>query len=124
MTCPPSAPISVTCRRYPMTSGSKPLKRKKRFRTEASTNQTQRDPQSLPQTLSYVTIVVREYDEAIAFFTQSLGFDLIEDTPSKDREGRDKRWVPVAPPKLRWHENPFGKGVQRRRGDPHRQSNR
>lgn len=84
-----------------MTSGSKPPKRKKAFRAEVSTNRPQRDPLSLPQTLSYVTIVVREYDEAIAFFTQSLGFELIEDTPSKDREGRDKRWVLVAPPNSR-----------------------
>lgn len=51
----------------------------------------------MAQTIGYVTLVVRAYDEAIAFFTQSLGFDLIEDTPSKDRQGRDKRWVLVAP---------------------------
>lgn len=49
------------------------------------------------QTIAHVTLVVRDYDEAIAFFTESLDFDLIEDTPSKDREGRDKRWVLVAP---------------------------
>jgi catechol 2,3-dioxygenase-like lactoylglutathione lyase family enzyme len=42
-------------------------------------------------------LVVRDYDEAIAFFTQSLGFDLMEDTPSNDRQGHDKRWVLVAP---------------------------
>ena len=51
----------------------------------------------MSQTIGYVTMVVRDYDEAIAFFTQSLGFDLIEDTPSKDRQDRDKRWVLVAP---------------------------
>lgn len=51
----------------------------------------------MSQTIGYVTLVVRDYDEAIAFFTQSLGFNLIEDTPSKDRQGRDKRWVLVAP---------------------------
>jgi catechol 2,3-dioxygenase-like lactoylglutathione lyase family enzyme len=45
----------------------------------------------MSQTIGYVTLVVRDYDEAIAFFTQSLGFNLIEDTPSKDRQGRDKR---------------------------------
>lgn len=49
------------------------------------------------QTIAHVTLVVRDYDEAIAYFTQSLDFDLIEDTPSKDREDRDKRWVLVAP---------------------------
>jgi catechol 2,3-dioxygenase-like lactoylglutathione lyase family enzyme len=51
----------------------------------------------MSQNIGYVTLVVRDYDEAIAFFTRSLGFDLIEDTPSKDRQGRDKRWVLVAP---------------------------
>ncbi len=51
----------------------------------------------MSQTVGYVTLVVRDYDEAIAFFTQSLGFDLIEDTPSKDRQDCDKRWVLVAP---------------------------
>jgi catechol 2,3-dioxygenase-like lactoylglutathione lyase family enzyme len=51
----------------------------------------------MSQTIGYVTLVVRDYDEAIAFFTRSLGFDLIEDAPSKDRHGRDKRWVLVAP---------------------------
>ncbi len=49
------------------------------------------------QSLGYVALVVRDYDEAIAYFTQSLGFELIEDSGSKDRQGRDKRWVLVAP---------------------------
>lgn len=52
----------------------------------------------MEQTLGYVALVVREYDEAIAFFTKSLGFRLVEDSTSKDRLGRDKRWVLVAPP--------------------------
>jgi catechol 2,3-dioxygenase-like lactoylglutathione lyase family enzyme len=51
----------------------------------------------MSQTIGYVTLVVRDYDEAIAFFTRSLGFDLIEDPPSKDRQDREKRWVLVAP---------------------------
>jgi catechol 2,3-dioxygenase-like lactoylglutathione lyase family enzyme len=51
----------------------------------------------MPQNLGYVTLVVRDYDEAIAFFTESLGFALIEDSPSTDRQGREKRWVLVAP---------------------------
>jgi catechol 2,3-dioxygenase-like lactoylglutathione lyase family enzyme len=49
-------------------------------------------------TLGYVALVVRDYDEALAFFTQSLGFTVIEDSLSKDRNGQDKRWVLVAPP--------------------------
>ena len=48
----------------------------------------------MEQRLGYVALLVREYDEAIAFYTQSLGFSLIEDT---DRGG-GKRWVRVRPP--------------------------
>jgi catechol 2,3-dioxygenase-like lactoylglutathione lyase family enzyme len=40
-----------------------------------------------------VTVVVREYEEAIAFYVGALGFRLVEDTPI----GEDKRWVVVAP---------------------------
>jgi catechol 2,3-dioxygenase-like lactoylglutathione lyase family enzyme len=46
------------------------------------------------QTISYVALLVRDYDEAIAFFTSALGFDVVEDTPL----GGGKRWVVVAPP--------------------------
>jgi catechol 2,3-dioxygenase-like lactoylglutathione lyase family enzyme len=51
----------------------------------------------MAQTLGYLALVVREYDEAIAFFTESLGFQLIEDSVSRDRLGHEKRWVLVAP---------------------------
>jgi catechol 2,3-dioxygenase-like lactoylglutathione lyase family enzyme len=49
------------------------------------------------QTLGYVALVVRDYDEAVKFFTESLGFHLIEDTV----QGPGKRWVLVAPPNSR-----------------------
>jgi catechol 2,3-dioxygenase-like lactoylglutathione lyase family enzyme len=52
----------------------------------------------MPQSLGYVSLVVRDYDEAITFFTHALGFRLIEDTAAKERLGQDKRWVLVAPP--------------------------
>jgi catechol 2,3-dioxygenase-like lactoylglutathione lyase family enzyme len=52
----------------------------------------------MPRHIAHVSLLVRDYDEAISFFTRSLGFELIEDTPSTDRQGRDKRWVLVAPP--------------------------
>jgi catechol 2,3-dioxygenase-like lactoylglutathione lyase family enzyme len=42
----------------------------------------------------HVAYLVREYDEAIAYFTTRLGFRLIEDMP----QGPGKRWVLVAPP--------------------------
>ena len=52
----------------------------------------------MPQHIAHVCLVVPDYDEAIAYFTQTLGFILIEDSPSEDRQGRDKRWVLIAPP--------------------------
>ena len=51
----------------------------------------------MTQHLVYVTLIVRAYDEAIAYFTQVLGFTLREDTDL----GGGKRWVVVAPPGAR-----------------------
>ncbi len=48
--------------------------------------------------LELVTIVVDDYDPAIAFYTGVLGFDLVEDSPSLTNDGRAKRWVVVRPP--------------------------
>jgi catechol 2,3-dioxygenase-like lactoylglutathione lyase family enzyme len=45
-----------------------------------------------------VAIVVDDYDPAIRFFVDVLGFDLIEDVPSETDDGRPKRWVVVRPP--------------------------
>ena len=45
-----------------------------------------------------ITIVVDEYDPAIKFFTEVLGFSLVEDSPSLTNDGRPKRWVVVRPP--------------------------
>jgi len=42
----------------------------------------------MPSRLGLVTLVVREYDEAIRFFVDALGFELREDTPL----GAAKRW--------------------------------
>ena len=47
----------------------------------------------MTQTLAAIALLVRDYDEAIAYYTEVLGFDLLEDT----RLGSDKRWVRVAP---------------------------
>lgn len=49
----------------------------------------------MKQSLGQVAIVVREYDEAIAFYVSTLGFSLVED---KYIPEQDKRWVIVAPP--------------------------
>ena len=46
----------------------------------------------------FVTLIVAEYDAAIAFFVDVLGFELVEDTPSLTNDGRAKRWVVVRPP--------------------------
>jgi catechol 2,3-dioxygenase-like lactoylglutathione lyase family enzyme len=46
------------------------------------------------QKLAHLALVVRDYDEAIAFYTQRLGFELLEDSPLE----AGKRWVRVAPP--------------------------
>jgi catechol 2,3-dioxygenase-like lactoylglutathione lyase family enzyme len=48
----------------------------------------------MPRAISHVTVVVRDYDEAISYYTTALGFKRIEDTPV----GGGKRWVVVSPP--------------------------
>ncbi len=45
-----------------------------------------------------VTIVVDDYDPAITFFVDTLGFELIEDSPALTNDERPKRWVVVRPP--------------------------
>lgn len=47
------------------------------------------------QAIAHVALVVRDYDEAIRFYVDVLGFELLEDTP---QPAQDKRWVVVAPP--------------------------
>ncbi|MDK2980208.1 MAG: hypothetical protein PWQ55_555 [Chloroflexota bacterium] len=49
----------------------------------------------MQQSIVHVALVVRDYDEAIAFYTQKLHFTLVEDTY---QPAQDKRWVVVAPP--------------------------
>lgn len=48
---------------------------------------------SMNQRIAHLSLVVNSYDEAIEFYTQKLGFDLLEDTPLSET----KRWVLVAP---------------------------
>ncbi|GAK55210.1 glyoxalase/bleomycin resistance protein/dioxygenase [Candidatus Vecturithrix granuli] len=49
----------------------------------------------MKQSIVHIALVVRDYDEAIAFYTQKLHFTVIEDTYQPEQ---DKRWVVVAPP--------------------------
>lgn len=48
--------------------------------------------------LERVALIVDDYDAAIAFFVEKLGFELQEDSPSLTNSGRPKRWVVVRPP--------------------------
>ena len=48
----------------------------------------------MPQHIGYITLLVRDYDEAISYFIEKLGFAVAEDTDL----GSGKRWVLVAPP--------------------------
>ena len=47
------------------------------------------------QSIVHVALIVRDYDEAIEFYTKKLRFTLVEDTYQPEQ---DKRWVVVAPP--------------------------
>ena len=49
----------------------------------------------MKQSIGQLSLVVREYDEAINFYVGALGFALIEDTYVPEQ---DKRWVVVSPP--------------------------
>ncbi len=48
----------------------------------------------MTQSIALITLLVHDYDEAIAFFTQALRFELVQDTSVS----AGKRWVVVAPP--------------------------
>lgn len=45
--------------------------------------------------LAHIALIVRDYDEALAFYTGVLGFTLVEDTYQPEQ---DKRWVTIRPP--------------------------
>lgn len=49
----------------------------------------------MKQSIAHVAVLVKDYDEAIAFYTEKLAFDLLEDTFQPEQ---NKRWVVVAPP--------------------------
>jgi catechol 2,3-dioxygenase-like lactoylglutathione lyase family enzyme len=48
----------------------------------------------MPQSLAHITLLVRDYDEALTFFTEALGFRIVEDSTLL----AGKRWLVVAPP--------------------------
>ena len=49
----------------------------------------------MPQSLAHIALVVRDYDEALAFYVGTLGFTLVEDSHQPEQ---DKRWVTIRPP--------------------------
>jgi len=51
----------------------------------------------MTQRIGYVALLVRDYDEALSYFVDVLGFEVAEDSPL----GGEKRWVLVAPPNSR-----------------------
>ncbi|HUA30053.1 MAG TPA: VOC family protein [Streptosporangiaceae bacterium] len=48
--------------------------------------------------LGLAAVVVSEYDPAISFFVDLMGFELVEDSPALTNDGQPKRWVVVRPP--------------------------
>ena len=52
----------------------------------------------MQQSIAHIALVVRDYDEAIEFYTKKLNFSLVEDTY---QPAQDKRWVVVSPPGLK-----------------------
>ena len=49
----------------------------------------------MKQSIVHIALVVEDYDDAIAFYTQKLNFELIEDSHQPEQ---DKRWVVISPP--------------------------
>jgi catechol 2,3-dioxygenase-like lactoylglutathione lyase family enzyme len=48
--------------------------------------------------IEHTALIVENYDDAIRFFVDALGFDLVEDSAATTNDGRPKRWVVVRPP--------------------------
>lgn len=69
------------------------------------------------QTLGHVALVVRDYNEALTFFTHTLNFRVVQDT----RLSEDKRWVLIAPSRISRHKPASGPCRHARAGKPHRQ---
>lgn len=61
----------------------------------------------MKQSIAHIALVVEDYDDAIAFYTEKLGFELIDDTPQSET----KRWVLVAPKNSEGCQLLLAKGV-------------
>ena len=71
--------------------------------------------------LDLISLIVNDYDEAIAFFVEALRFELVEDRPSLTNDGRPKRWVVVRPPS-RGNGHDGGTGLLLAKADGDRQT--
>jgi catechol 2,3-dioxygenase-like lactoylglutathione lyase family enzyme len=66
--------------------------------TENRRNTISNRPRGHPESSRLIAVAVSEYDPAISFFVDGLGFELVEDSPALANDGRPKRWVVVRPP--------------------------
>ncbi len=73
------------------------------------------------QSIVHIALVVKDYDEAIEFYTKKLHFTLVEDTYQPEQ---DKRWVVVAPPRLFRNHNSSGQSFKARARAFHWKSSR
>jgi catechol 2,3-dioxygenase-like lactoylglutathione lyase family enzyme len=48
--------------------------------------------------IEHAALIVDDYDDALRFFVDVLGFEIVEDSPATTNDGRPKRWVVVRPP--------------------------
>ncbi len=64
-------------------------------RKEGGLNHSVQGDEKVAQSIVHIALVVKDYDEAIDFFTNKLNFILVEDTYQPEQ---DKRWVVVSPP--------------------------
>jgi catechol 2,3-dioxygenase-like lactoylglutathione lyase family enzyme len=62
----------------------------------------------MKQAIVHIALVVKDYDEAINFYTKKLNFTLLEDTYQQEQ---DKHWVVVAP-RLKRNNTSSGKSVK------------
>lgn len=67
--------------------------------------------------IDLVSVIVADHDDAIAFYTEMLGFELTEDSPATTTDGRPKRWVVVRPP-----DDPAATGLLLAQADGDRQT--
>lgn len=74
----------------------------------------------MKQRIAHIALVVKDYDEAVKFYIEKLGFNLIEDTKLSE----EKHWVIIAPPGSGRVLPPARESRERKAGGQHWKSNR